>query len=222
VKEASMYLGRTPIIRMSVTADNIHHAFDSFVAMDKLSCVVHLTLVPESGWTNEHVKIAHKEFTKIINYYAKASYDRPIKFNVAEACVRSGFTGCQTGNNMVGIDVDGNIYPCHRFVFHPDVEKWKMGDIYGGINRYPNFEEYFKKCEGCSTTICHPCPSQMILSKETTPPAMYCAVYSAIQSACSGVAHKVHDYNKDQIIVKTLAKLLGEIYDRRPKEDINS
>ena len=207
---------------MSVTADNIHHAYDSFVAMDKLSCVVHMTLIPESRWTEEHIKIAKKEFSKIGNYYLKATHDRPIRFNIAEACTRRGFVGCQAGQNMVGVDVDGNIYPCHRFTFHENSDEWKMGDIYNGINKYPNFKEYFKKCESCSGVICHPCPSQMILSRKSESPPLYCAMYKTIQEIITPIAEKVYDYNKDQVIIKTLVKLLGEVYDERPKKDPNS
>lgn len=38
---------------------------------------------------------------------------------------------CGAGNNMIAVDKDGNIYPCHRLVNHSG---YRVGDVFSGIN----------------------------------------------------------------------------------------
>jgi len=215
VKELIKAIGSHPIIRMSVTADNLKYAFESFRVMVKLSCAVHLTLVPESAWTDEHIEIAKKEFTKIMNLYEKLSMRAPLAFNIAKGCINDSMRNCETGHNMVGIDIDGSIYPCHRFTFHKNKEDWKMGNVESSKIRYPILDPFFSECDGCECRICHPCPSQMILSDQGAPPEKYCAIYKAIQQVCEPIARKVHERSKEKTILEALMYIIGKLDEKK-------
>ena len=41
-------------------------------------------------------------------------------------CAIKRLRGCGCGNEYCAITPDGEIYPCHQFVGHPE---WKMGDL---------------------------------------------------------------------------------------------
>lgn len=42
-------------------------------------------------------------------------------------CAIKRLRGCGCGNEYVAITPDGDVYPCHQFVGHP---QWKMGDVF--------------------------------------------------------------------------------------------
>ena len=43
-------------------------------------------------------------------------------------------TLCGAGRGMLGCDPEGNLYPCHRFPETPFLRKFKLGDIWHGLN----------------------------------------------------------------------------------------
>jgi len=209
IKTMTKYLQRSVMVRMTVTPDNIDLAYESFVTLNKLSCQVALTLALESDWQDKHIETVKREFKKIMNYYRKSMVMRPIKFNIAEKLVKGGFNFCHTGSNMVGITVDGDLYPCHRFIFHENRENWKMGDLSTGVKRYPDFSKIFRPCEACECTVCHPCPSSMISNNMRVGKlAKYCDVYKAIQESCEPIARGIHDYNLEQVLLKFMAGIM--------------
>ena len=202
IAEIQVALNHHIIVRMTVTPENIRHAFESFRAMASLSCTVALTLAMETLWTEEHTKIAEEQFTQIMNYYKKISQRTALTFNIASKICKGGFAYCHAGNNMVGVDVDGSIYPCHRFPFHPNKEEnWKMGDVFTGVKKYPKWEGMYNQCDGCEVNICHPCPSALLLN-DIKLPNTYCDVYKTIQKTCTPIAKDVHAYNLEQIMLK--------------------
>jgi len=54
--------------------------------------------------------------------------------------------GCGVGRNDQAVDVDGKLYPCHRYV---GMTAYEIGDIYAGIDRH-RLEEYYRKLVGAS------------------------------------------------------------------------
>jgi len=211
IQKIQIGLSRHIMVRMTVTPENLAYAYESFVQLNKMSCKVAMTLALESDWTDDHVALARTEFRKIMNYYKKAMIRTPIKFNIAEKIVKGGFTSCHAGGSMVGVDVDGNIYPCHRFVFHKDAkENWLMGNVKTeGVKKYPNFNKIFETCESCECTICHPCPSS-IIAFDVKLPSMYCKVYKAIQEECTPIARDIHNHNFEQVMIKFMKLGIGE------------
>lgn len=60
---------------------------------------------------------------------------------------------CGTGRNTYAVDINGDLYPCHRFVGNPE---YKIGDIYNGASGRKDFldklninSSYRKKCSKC-------------------------------------------------------------------------
>lgn len=208
-------LNRHIIVRMTITPDNVRHAFESFRAMAELSCTVNMVPIVEEEWTEELIGVAKDQFKKIMNYYQKLSRVKPIRFNIAENCVNPAFRHCQVGSSMVSITVNGIVYPCHRFQFHPEPEKnWKMGDIFNGIERYPNFNGVFAKCYSCETNICHPCPSAFILKNAGRAPEYYCRWNKEIEGLARPQASEVRAYNEKEVMMKKVDLMmegLGEI-----------
>lgn len=71
---------------------------------------------------------------------------------------------CGAGKTFVGIDVEGNIYPCHRFVSYTgsDREKFRLGSVYEGIDPVKTlpFRRYDRHhILGCYTR-CNECPAE--------------------------------------------------------------
>lgn len=72
---------------------------------------------------------------------------------------------CGAGRHYVGIDVDGAIYPCHRFCKFDDERDWRekevcIGHVKHGITRHKFRAQFvnFKGCDICEfsqTTPCH-------------------------------------------------------------------
>jgi uncharacterized protein len=188
------------IVRMTVTPQNVHHAYESFRTMIQYSSVVNMVPIVEEIWTDDKIEIAKNQFEKIMNYAQRLSATKSIRFGIAEDCIDVGFRNCQVGGSMVTVAIDGSIYPCHRFQFHPNAETvWKMGDIYTGITRYPNFTNSFAKCFGCSCRTCHPCPSAFILSGNGFPPEHYCKYCKEIEKICLPVAREMREYTEKRI-----------------------
>lgn len=68
-------------------------------------------------------------------------------------CAVKRLRGCGCGNEYVAVTPDGDVYPCHQFV---GIEKWKMGNIYGGeINA--EIADYFAKTHIYSKQGCSEC-----------------------------------------------------------------
>lgn len=65
--------------------------------------------------------------------------------------------GCGAGTNMVAIDIDGKVYPCHRFV---GIDAASLGNVTNGINEDHTFYcqaflGEFEKCRLCmARSIC--------------------------------------------------------------------
>ena len=203
------------IVRMTVTPQNVHHAYESFQAMASLSCIVNMIPIVEEEWKDDAVETAKREFKKIMNYYQRLSNSRAVRFNIAEDCNDVGFRPCQAGGTMTCVTVDGLIYPCHRFQFHDKAEtEWKMGDIWKGAERYARFSEIFKDCYACDSRICHPCPSAFIRSGNNKAPEHYCRLCKEVEAVCLPQAKEVREFNEKRVNEKmqqNILKLLGEI-----------
>lgn len=65
--------------------------------------------------------------------------------------------GCGAGSNLMAVDIDGKIYPCHRFV---GAETFIVGDVMDGKNGNTDFYSVidlvnFEKCQSCiAKSIC--------------------------------------------------------------------
>jgi radical SAM protein with 4Fe4S-binding SPASM domain len=125
--------------------------------------------VYESNFTDEHWKIWENECYKVIDYIAELR----AQGRKAEVEHFKSYQGkdnskwpCGAGRFYVGFDIDGAIYPCHRFNKFNDNRPWQekevcIGHVEVGITN-PDFRKNFidfapecGKCPRLQDTPCH-------------------------------------------------------------------
>ncbi len=95
--------------------------------------------------------IKDKQYKKVTKYHSFLDLLR----NFDSDGIRS--KGCGAGSNMMAVDINGKIYPCHRFV---GIEASIIGNVYSkGIENedfYSNVDlNNFEKCQLCiAKSIC--------------------------------------------------------------------
>lgn len=156
--------------RMGPFAERIDHFFEDVKYLFDFGFnYIIFSPVYESGWTEEKWKIFEEQCYKAIDYMAELK----AKGRRVEIEHFKSYTGkddsrwpCGAGRFYVGIDIDGAIYPCHRFNKFNDERPWQekevcIGHIDCGITR-PEFRDRFinwkplcQDAECFSGTICH-------------------------------------------------------------------
>ena len=102
----------------------------------------------ETRWTEEDYTLLRKEMLKIRDYAIEwfrngiPVFLKPIRDGIAPLMWRfRGWEGrCGLGMGSVGVDIDGTIYPCHRFVSSRTI---KIGHITEGF--YPKRYEWINE-----------------------------------------------------------------------------
>jgi uncharacterized protein len=162
------YLNPNPQVRMTITPQTtkgLAESIRTFVEEYKLTNLP-VDFVYEIDWTNQDLATLRNEMETFRDYYGKwMEQDIPV-FSMwvrdANAAVtrtgRRWFSRCGLGEGAVGVDYDGTLYPCHRFI---DSHKIKIGDIYNGFSQSQldwtgkwqaaaPYCETPKKCLGCA------------------------------------------------------------------------
>lgn len=90
-----------------------------------------------------------EEYTKFIKYVEELIKEK--KYNaikkmpmIMESLKKleysnARYLGCGVGRNMYAVDINGNLFPCHRFVAN---KEYCLGDVYTGVK---NREEFLRK-----------------------------------------------------------------------------
>jgi uncharacterized protein len=131
------YINRQPQIRCTVAPDTVEYAFDTvnyFLNYDFFDLA--LEPVYEVEWKPEDLKAYSKQLKMIADLaltmpeplQIKPFMDLKALFNPQPWNMRCGLA--QSG---VGMDTDGLIYPCHRFVASHNKDL-SIGDVFNGIN----------------------------------------------------------------------------------------
>lgn len=126
--------------------------------------------VYEHTWTKENWNTWKEEGFKVVNLmaeYKAKGIKTSIEHLQSYICGDSSEWPCGAGRFYVGIDVDGSIWPCHRFSKFRDSRPWQekemcIGHIDHGITR-PEVRNLFidftpLSCDGCKhlrNTPCH-------------------------------------------------------------------
>jgi len=162
--------------RMGPFVERIDHFFEDCKYTFDLG-VTYLMFSPvyEGNWTEEKWKIFEDQCMKVVDYMAEL---RAQGRKVDIEHFRS-YTGkdnsrwaCGAGRQYVGVDIDGAIYPCHRYNKFSDNRPWQekevcIGHVEHGITR-PEFRQIFidgdhslcGKCPRLEDTPCHgSCPA---------------------------------------------------------------
>jgi uncharacterized protein len=170
-KNAKEALKRWPWYRarLSPIAQRIDHFCEDMKYLFELGFnYLMFSPVYETGFTEEHWKIFEEQCYMLIDYMAEQrAKGRVLEIEHFKTYAQgdSSRWPCGAGRFYVGIDIDGAIYPCHRFNKFNDERPWHekevcIGHIDHGITR-PDFREKFLNydpmCGGCARILDTPC-----------------------------------------------------------------
>lgn len=159
--------------------------------------------VIEDNWDDKDLDIFSEQLGLIVNDLSKITTNEkrfPFKHNDKS-------WGCSSGQNLVAVDTQGNIYPCHRFFFF-SIDKRKdsiLGYVGTGITHPKRREQYF----------------DIDYSKISQDPCQICI---ATNYSCTGDCHKLpNDYGAKfmNIINQYYYHFLGLIEKRTQVDLIN-
>ena len=158
-------------VRMSPYAEGIHRfCEDVKYLVDHGMYSIMFSPVYESGWTEDYWKTWELECYKVVDLiseYRKKGIKVEIEHFKSYMTVDRSAWPCGAGRFYVGFDIDGSIYPCHRFNKFNDERYWKdkevcIGHVDYGITN-PKFRDTFINyhpfacgdCEFSNSTPCH-------------------------------------------------------------------
>lgn len=160
VGNAKLALKRWPWLkaRFSPSAEFVHKFFEDAKYLYELG-FNHLMFSPvhESGWDAASYGIMEEQSIKLIDWMAeqkKAGRTLSMEhFNTYGGPDHSKWP-CGAGRFYVGIDIDGGIYPCHRFIKFNDPRPWHkrevaIGHVEIGITNPEWREQFITWTPGC-------------------------------------------------------------------------
>jgi len=139
LKYVRKYIMRTPQIRWSYTPETLEGLADDIEWYVRQGLTNTATdPVYEVKWTEEDYDLLRKEMIKLrekaIKWYRAglSVFLKPIRDGTAplRRAMRGWESRCGLGQGSVGVDIDGTIYPCHRFVASRTI---KIGHILEGF-----------------------------------------------------------------------------------------
>ena len=146
--------------------------YEEFLEMKSQIPGVDLTITPDTTMTwnsadeefEELLKKTHESMKKLIRTAVK-NKEKHFNFLISSRSM------CTAGNNFFGVDINGDIYPCHGVIYVPNKEKYRRGNI----NELRSFDFPFdvfeqpKKCQNCTESFCYRCNAHNLLftNKET-------------------------------------------------------
>ena len=196
-------------IRETLVPSRVNKFYDDYVALSELADIVQMTPIIEGDWLSV-LPQAKEQLEKIYALYFEQLKSSPDKFlsllngtiiktNSPGACgIGHDFKGCHAGQQLIGVTVEGDIYPCHRFIAYRKSFDYKMGDVWQGINQ--NLEEVKAarkmhysnaKCQSCKLGTCNRCyaTNRYIEGKVTSTPLTgyceFCALNQKLVDALS-------------------------------------
>lgn len=209
------HINPNPQLRWTVTPSTVKGLADgikTFVEVYKLTSIA-VDMVYEAEWKPEDLAALKNELLLFKENYAKWIQQGIPVFSMfirdANSAImqqeRQWCSRCGLGQGAVGIDWDGTIYPCHRFI---DSHKIKIGSIYDGFNatRKEWMDKWCKIAPYCET------PSKCLI----------CNYKKACNGGCLAVNYDVFGIthanpeafcNIKQMIVDTFADLCKSLRD---------
>lgn len=111
-------------VKMTIGPDNVDKIAASVKHIHELGLDVAANVVFEDMWgdrKNEYLKIFDEQLLELIEFYGQnLDLNPPYLLNVPLEAVlfprKKSHRFCGSGRNMVAVDVEGNEYPCHRFL----------------------------------------------------------------------------------------------------------
>lgn len=142
--------------KMTFAPENVDYTFRAIKNLINIGYkVINCNPVYEEGWQPKHANIYYKQLTEVADYiienklYDKVSisvFDRELMGKVdIIADPSSDKNYCGSTGHMLALDLEGNIFPCIRFMkssLGDNIEPFKIGSIFDGINKTPNDRKY--------------------------------------------------------------------------------
>lgn len=156
-------------IHACVSKESLPRIYDSFMYFTRDLDIINTNFawVIEDTWDDNDLAIFSEQMQKITQQLVKVTTNIkrfPFKRNEES-------WGCSSGQNLVAVDTQGNIYPCHRFFFF-NLDKREtviLGNVTDGITYPDRREQYFnidyskissEACQICIATN-HACTGDM-------------------------------------------------------------
>jgi uncharacterized protein len=171
VENIKKYLKYRPDLhlRLTLMPDTVKSLSASIASVFDLG-VRSLAFMPvhEVEWDQEAVNTYRTEFKKVVDLFVgliqrkEQVYMGNIRLNSPGEYFQD--IPCGAGNMFVSITVQGDIYPCHRFIYlDNNGESFKIGDVYNGFDQKKKevFDEItiaqMKGCSTCRARNCNRC-----------------------------------------------------------------
>lgn len=162
------------MVRQTVIPGNIDSLAKDFTAiLESGGTVANLTPIVEGEWTKENIDKYCNELDKCIDSFWKFPGHEDMSFNyvhniLSRMCdkVSNSYMGCRAGHKLLGVSIDGDLYPCHRFVSYRKSFDYKIGNVYNGGVDYEcdNWKKLLKmhseagkECGDCAVYSCNRC-----------------------------------------------------------------
>lgn len=109
-----------PNCRMTLTTENLSYLSRSIRELHGLG-FASFSVIPDcdtGSWTSEHIAEYERVMTEVLHYWSQhdnlwiSSFDKTIRSLLTKQQPRSL---CKVGTGILGITVDGELYPCHDF-----------------------------------------------------------------------------------------------------------
>lgn len=172
MKNMESVLKRWPFykVRLSPMAERIDHFYEDMKYLFDFGFdQVMFSPVYEGNWTDQKWITWEEQCIKVVDYLVelKKQGRRPMVEHFQSYCQKDNSQWpCGAGRFYVGFDIDGAIYPCHRFCKFNDNRPWQekevcIGHVDVGITR-PKFRQTFidfkpSTCDGCARNDDTPC-----------------------------------------------------------------
>jgi len=187
-------------IRETLIPSRVDKWYDDYVTLSELSRFVQMTPIVENDWSSVLDK-AKTQLEKIYELYFEQLKTEPNRWisllnstiKDTNEAIEQGmcYRGCHAGDQLVGVTVDGDLYPCHRFIAYRKYFDYKLGDVWKGIDKSSNkVKEVFKmhnanrECSDCKAYSCKRCYATNKFTEgtvESAPKNGYCELCRIIQ-----------------------------------------
>jgi len=172
VKNAKEILAKWPFYkaRMSLYPERIDHFYDDIKYLIDLGFNdLYFSPVYEYDWNDENWKVWESECYRVIDLLETLKRSgRKIRIEHFESYAKGSDNTsypCGAGRGYVGIDTDGSIWPCHRFIKFEDTRHWSekewcFGHVEHGITKpevREKFDNFKADCTGCECYVETPC-----------------------------------------------------------------
>jgi uncharacterized protein len=154
--------------KMTICADTIPYTCESVIELEDMDILFTANLTFENNWGNDKYKyklldIYEDQLSSLVDFYTERTDLYPVSPLLTSVPDFLGIPGfieknkeeikrfCGAGHEMVVIDTDGSIYPCHRFI------PWVTGK--SAPKKNVNCQTVWKqeKCAECK--LIHLCPT---------------------------------------------------------------